>query len=92
MLHSYIEKLLLDSNLANFTLSPNSVRPRKNARSGPYNLKGPILDNVMKRLMPEPLIAVIFDQVLEALVFMHKLNIYHRDLKPENIMYNPKTH
>lgn len=91
MLHSYIEKLLLDSNLAEFTLSPSSVRPRKNAR-GPYNLKGPILDNAPKRLMPEPLIAVIFDQVMKALVFMHKRNIYHRDLKPENIMYNPRTH
>mmetsp|Transcript_22075 Transcript_22075/g.29508 ORF Transcript_22075/g.29508 Transcript_22075/m.29508 type:complete len:211 (-) Transcript_22075:392-1024(-) len=91
MLHSYIEKLLLDSNLAEFTLSPNSVRPRKNAR-GPVNLKGPILDNVPKRLMPEPLVAIIFKQVLKALAFMHSNNVFHRDLKPENIMYNAKTH
>ena len=32
MLHSYIEKLLLENNLAEFTLSPASVRPRINAR------------------------------------------------------------
>ena len=58
MLHSYIEKLLLENNLAEFTLSPASVRPRYNAR-GPVNLKGPILDNGLKRLMPEPTVAII---------------------------------
>lgn len=59
MLHSYIEKLLLDNNLADFTLSASSVRPRKNAK-GPVNLKGPILDKGPKRLMPEPTVAFIF--------------------------------
>ena len=59
MLHSYIEKLLLDSNLAEFTLSSASVRPRINAK-GPYNLKGPIIENELKRLMPEPLIAKVY--------------------------------
>lgn len=93
MLHSYIEKLLLDSNLAEFTLSAASVRPRKNARGIQSDkLKGPILDSPLKRLMPEPLVAMIFKQVLQALAFMHGRHIYHRDLKPENIMYNPRTH
>ena len=91
MLHSYIEKLLLENNLAEFTLSPNSVRPRKNAR-GPVNLKGPILDNGPKRLMAEPTVAIIFYQVLRALAFAHSKHVSHRDLKPENIMYNPRTH
>ena len=58
MLHNYIEKLLLENNLAEFTLAPKSVRPRKNAR-GPVNLKGPILDNGPKRLMAEPIVAII---------------------------------
>jgi serine/threonine protein kinase len=41
MLHSYIEKLLLDNNFADFTLSPNSVRPSKSSKVK-VNLKGPI--------------------------------------------------
>ena len=60
MLHSYIEKLLLENNLAEFTLSPASVRPRINARRQDINLKGPILDNAPKKLMTEPKIAIIF--------------------------------
>ena len=90
MLHSYIEKLLLDSNLAEFTLSPSSVRPRYNAK-GPVNIKGPIVDGTLKRLMPETTVAFIFEQVLRALAYMHDKDVYHRDLKPSNIMFNPRT-
>ena len=91
MLHNYIEKLLLENNLAEFTLSAQSVRPRINAR-GPVNLKGPILDNGPKRLMAEPIVAIILHQVLQALNYAHSKNVSHRDLKPENIMYNPRNH
>lgn len=91
MLHGYLEKLLLDNNLAEFTLTTNSVRPRINAK-GPYNFKGPIVESAPKLLMSEQLVAAIFRQVLEALAFMHENNVSHRDLKTENIMYNPKTH
>lgn len=88
MLHSYIEKLLLENNFANFTLSPSSVRPKRNAK---VNLKGPILDNGPKRLMPEPTVAKIMTQVLKAIAFAHSKNVSHRDIKPENIMFNPRT-
>lgn len=92
MLHSYIEKLLLENNLAEFTLSPASVRPRINAKRQEISLKGPILDNAPKKLMAEPTVAIILHQVLQAVAFMHGKNVSHRDLKPENIMYNPRTH
>ena len=55
-------------------------------------MKGPILDNAPKKLMPEPTVALILHQVLQALAFAHSKNVCHRDLKPENIMYNPRTH
>lgn len=32
--------------------------------------------------------AIVIEQVLKALNYMHKNNLVHRDLKPENIIFS----
>jgi serine/threonine protein kinase len=39
-----------------------------------------------ERLKMDALIRDVFDQILDAVEFCHRMGIYHRDLKPENIL------
>lgn len=51
------------------------------------NLRTFIADNIltMKQKIN------IFDQILKAIQYMHKMNIVHRDLNVNNILINPET-
>lgn len=47
---------------------------------------GSIRDLIQIRKMPEPAIAVVFNQILQALDFLHKGRKLHRDIKAANIL------
>lgn len=44
------------------------------------------------RRVPEEVAVHFFRQLLEAVVYMHKMGVAHRDLKPENCMIDLQTH
>ena len=40
------------------------------------------------KLKDEEELVMIAEQILSALIYMHKKNVSHRDLKPDNILYS----
>lgn len=51
-------------------------------------LEGGALSDYIKREQPEPLLAKLFKQMVDAMAFMHSRGYAHRDLKPANILLN----
>lgn len=51
-------------------------------------LEGGDLAGYIKREHPEPLLAKLFKQMVDAMAFMHSRGYAHRDLKPGNILLN----
>ncbi len=41
---------------------------------------------VLKKRLPEPEAVKFFQQIINGVEYLHKLNIVHRDLKPENLL------
>ena len=36
------------------------------------------------------MVSIFFQQIIDGIEYMHKLNIVHRDLKPENLLLDDK--
>jgi serine/threonine protein kinase len=52
-----------------------------------YSPKGELFDRIVsKNRLEEPEACFYFYQLVEALSYLHSMNIAHRDLKPENIL------
>jgi 5'-AMP-activated protein kinase catalytic alpha subunit len=43
-----------------------------------------------KKYIDEVKASILFQQLISAIYYIHKLNIVHRDIKPENILLNSK--
>jgi serine/threonine protein kinase len=47
---------------------------------------GSLWDHIMKKSLSDLEIFKIFEQIVDALIYMHEKKIIHRDIKPENIL------
>lgn len=51
-----------------------------------YIMGGSLWDHIMKKSLSDLEIFKIFEQIVDALIYMHEKKIIHRDIKPENIL------
>lgn len=52
---------------------------------------GELFDRIVeKEFYPEPEAAIIFNQILRSVNYIHSMGIAHRDIKPENFLFESK--
>lgn len=58
-----------------------------------YCPKGDLFSHIVNnKKLQEPEAKIIFKQFLEALKYLHSMNVSHRDLKPENVLFGLDNH
>lgn len=55
-----------------------------------YNLGDLLIDNTLKTILPNVNKLSIIKQLVDAMEYLHKINLIHRDIKDENILVNAK--
>lgn len=59
-------------------------------------MRGPdlldLLNSAFSKKLPEPMAAFYFQQLLDAVIFMHNSGYCHRDLKAENCVIDRSSH
>ena len=52
------------------------------------NIKGLFDEIIKKKNLNEKEALIIFRQLIDAMKYMHNMNICHRNIKPENILFD----
>ncbi|KAA0057526.1 serine/threonine-protein kinase BLUS1-like [Cucumis melo var. makuwa] len=96
-------QIIFDTNLLNTSLTlidhPNIVRPHCCFFADdnrlwivmPYMSAGPlqsVLSHSFPRGMPDQFTSILLSQVLQALVYLHRMGFVHKAIKPSNIFFD----
>jgi serine/threonine protein kinase len=52
------------------------------------NIKGLFDEIIKKKNLNEKEALIIFQQLIDTMIYLHNMNICHRDIKPENILFD----